>query len=83
MQNKNNIVVANPRTPVATTLVRIPRPATTLSNLVNVHYDCEQRLTYLACFVSSAMWPEASNPIMVPELNKLKQEVRYTSTLAA
>lgn len=48
-QNKNRIIVANPPTPLATVLQKMPRAA-----------------VIEAFFVSSATWPDASNPIKIP-----------------
>jgi hypothetical protein len=33
-------------------------------------------MKYLAFFVSSAMWPDASKPVMVPAVNKLRWNVK-------
>ncbi len=54
VQNRNKMVLANPRILVAAALVKMPLAATTLAFLV-----------------SSAMCPEASNPVKVPAVNRL------------
>jgi hypothetical protein len=67
------MAVTKPRTPVATALVKIPLPATTL------HVD-QRRVVYgkvptrLALFVSSAMWPEASKPVIFPAVKRLDRD---------
>jgi hypothetical protein len=48
-QKRKRMIVANPPTPLATVLQKIPRAAVTDAFLV-----------------SSATWPEASNPIKIP-----------------
>jgi hypothetical protein len=65
------MTVTKPRRPVAIALVRIPFPATTLKENEFGEYQSMEYFGYLACFVSSAMWPEASNPVKVPAVNRL------------
>ena len=72
VQNRKRMVVANPSTPVAITLVIMPRPATTLLKCqLYALCDLPYITPHLAFFVSSAIWPDASKPIMVPAVNRL------------
>ena len=72
VQNRNKIAVMNPRTPVAMAPPNIPRAATTLETEEMSILRCDkQQITCLAFFVSSAMCPEASNPVRVPAVKRL------------
>lgn len=75
VQNKKRMVVANPSTAVAMTLDKMPLAAMTLGRYIfNKGGVCYCRNVYLAFFVSSAMWPDASNPVKVPAVKRLSIE---------
>jgi hypothetical protein len=70
MQKRKRIEARKPSTPVAKALVKIPFPTTTLERFKGCCKKGRFKRNYLAFFVSSAMWPEASKPVKVPAVKR-------------
>lgn len=63
-----------PSTPVAIALDRMPLAAMTLKGMSQGRcYHCQN--VYLAFLVSSAIWPDASNPVKVPAVKRLSMDL--------
>jgi hypothetical protein len=73
-QNKKRIIVTKLSKPVATALVKIPFPAITLKKEIHhVLFGRHVDMVYLAFLVSSAMCPDASKPVIVPAVKRLRR----------
>ena len=72
-QKRNEIAVTKSQIPVATALLNMPRAATILPKCdQNKFYDRSSSSTYFVFLVSSAIWTEASKPVSVPVVKRLR-----------